>query len=173
MKARRLRSADSVKAAGQTENNTTALKQSTETRMAQIRVGNETITVNTNRAEQEAGLKALCDGFNAQKEMRQEATVLMREIRHEMRRIEQAYTAVMKPKDDLPAAITALSLLTASLEDMLESLREHAVRVACSKNLEESFMEDPRNLGRFLDEIERGAMQYFSSKYGNHGQLDD
>jgi hypothetical protein len=140
--------------------------------MAKISVGSETINVNAS-AKQVVGLKAFRDGFNAQKEMRQEATVLMREIRHEMRSIEQAYAAVMKPKDELPAEITSLSVLTASLEDLLESLREHAVHVACSKNLEESFMEDPRNLGRFLDEIERGAMQYFSSKYGNHGQLDD
>jgi hypothetical protein len=141
--------------------------------MAKITVGNETITVKTNTAEQEAGLKALCDGFNALKEMRQEATILMREIRREMRKIEQTYAAVTKPKDDLPAEITALSVLTASLEDLREGLREHAVRVACSKNLEESFMEDPRNLIRFLDEIERGTMKHFSSKYGNHDQLDN
>jgi hypothetical protein len=141
--------------------------------MAKISVGSETITVNTNSAEQEAGLKALCDGFNAQKQLRNEAKMLMREVRSQMRRIEQAYAAVMKPKDDLPAEITALSVLTASLEDLLESLREHAARVACSKNLEESFMEDPLSLARFLDEVERGAMQYFSSKYGNHDQLDN
>jgi hypothetical protein len=140
--------------------------------MAQIKVGNETINVNAS-AKQVVGLKAFRDGFNAQKEMRQEATVLMREIRHEMRRIEQAYAAVMKPKEDLPVEITALSVLTAALEDLLESLQEHAVRVACSKNLEESFMEDPKSLSRFLDEVERGAMQYFSSKYGNHEQLDN
>jgi hypothetical protein len=141
--------------------------------MGIIKVGNETITVKTNTAEQEAGLKALCDGFNARKEMRQEAKMLMREIRGEMRRVEQTYAAVMKPKDDLSAEIIALSMLTASLEDLLESLREHAVRVACSKNLEESFMEDPENLIRFLDDVERGAMQYFSSKYGNHDQTDN
>jgi hypothetical protein len=141
--------------------------------MAEIRVGKETITVNTNSAEQEAGLKALCDGFNAQKEMRNEAKMLMREIRSQMRRIEQTYATVMKPKDDHTAEITALSVLTASLEDLLESLREHAVRVACSRNLEESFMEDPLSLARFLDEVERGARQHFSSKYGNHDQLDN
>jgi hypothetical protein len=141
--------------------------------MAKITVGNETITVSTNSAEHEAGLKAFCDGFNAQKELRREATILMREIRHEMRNIERTYTAVMKPKDDLPAEITALSLLTASLEDLRESLREHAVRVACSKKLEESFMEDPQNLHRFLDEIERGAMQHLPAKYGSHDQLDN
>jgi hypothetical protein len=141
--------------------------------MAKISVGSETITVNTNSAEQEAGLKALCDGFDAQKQMRNEAKMLMTEIRSQMRRIEQAYASVMKPKDDLPVEITALSMLTASLEDLLGSLREHAVRVACSRNLEESFMEDPRNLVRFLDEVERSARQHFSSKYGNHEQLDN
>jgi hypothetical protein len=141
--------------------------------MSKITVGNETITVNTNSAEEEAGLKALCDGIEAQKELSQEATTLMREIRHEMRKIEQIYAAVMKPKDDLPAEITALSVLTASLEDLLGSLREHAVRVACSRNLEESFIEDQLILARFLDEVERGARQHFSSRYGNHDQLDN
>jgi hypothetical protein len=141
--------------------------------MAKISVGSETITVNTNSAEQEACLKALCDGFSAQKQMRNEAKMLMMEIRSQMRKIEQAYAAVTKPKDDLPAEITALSLLTASLEDLLESLREHAERVACSKNMEASFMEDQLILARFLDEVERGARQHFSSRYGNHDQLDN
>jgi hypothetical protein len=134
--------------------------------MGQIRIGNETITVNANSAEQEAGLKALCDGFNAQKQMRNEAKMLMTEIRGQMRGIEQAYSAVMKPKDDLAIEITTLSMLTALLEELLEDLREHAVRVACSKNLEESFMEDPEYLPRFLDDVERKAREEFLSKYG-------
>jgi hypothetical protein len=141
--------------------------------MGKTTVENETMTVNTIIAQQQAGLKALCDGLKAQKEIRQEATFLMREIRHEMRNIERAYAAVMKPKDDLPSEITALAVLTASLEDLRQSLREHAVRVACSRDLEESFMKDPRNLARFLDEVERGAMQYFSAKYGNNAHLDN
>jgi chromosome segregation ATPase len=113
MSARRIRSADSTRAASQTEHYTTAQRQTTERRMA--RIEDEAITVNTNSVELEAGLKAFCDGFNALKEMRKESTKLMREIRREMRKIEQAYAAVTKPKDDLPAEITALSVLTASL----------------------------------------------------------
>jgi hypothetical protein len=141
--------------------------------MAEIRVGNEKITVKTNSAGQEAGLKALCDGFNAQQQMRKEAKMLMIQIRRQVRIIEQAYNAVIKPKDDLPAEITALSMLTSSLEELLEGLREHAVRVACSKNLEDSFIADPKNLTDFLEKVERNATKELFDKFGLRNPLEN